>query len=127
MSDLTPIGEPRVIGDAVIQYVGRSSHSHEGGHRITVAGFTVLALPDGHSTARRRSHAASEALHAITHGTPDPLSAVVGALVLAGARNIEIDGEPLLETKTRTITSLRLDVNAIGDAIEVSVAHLGDD
>jgi hypothetical protein len=120
------IGDPRHIGDITIQYVGSSAHSHEGGHRITVVGRELLALPDGQSTARKRSHALSEALHAASEGIPDLLALSVGALVLAGARNIEVDGVSLFANGPRRVASLRLDVNEIGDAIEVSVAHLGN-
>lgn len=126
MSEVTPIGDPRQIGDAEVQYVGSSNHSHEGGHRIALNGREVLVLPDGRTTARSRSHALTEALQAISRQEPDPVQTVVGALVLAGARSIEIDGQPLLVDTSRTVASLRLDVNALGDAVEVSVAHLGD-
>lgn len=126
MSDLKPVGDPRVIAGIEVQYVSSSTHSHEGGHRLTVNGRTVLALPDGHTTARQRSHAISEALQETDGHEPAGFYAVVGALVVSGARNIEIDGRPLLTDNARTVASLRLDVTQIGDAIDIAVAHLGD-
>ena len=107
---LVPVGDPRVVGDAEIQYVGDKSHSHEGGHRIAVAGRSVLVLPDGRTTARNRSHVITRVLHAFAGSGLDPTEALIGALVVEGATSIEVDGQRILADGSSPIVSLRLDV-----------------
>ena len=119
---LTPFGDPRVIGDAEIQYVTDKSHSHEGGHRIAVAGRNLLVLPDGRTTARNRSHVITRVLHGFTGSALDPTEALIGALILEGATNIEVDGEKILPSDGETIVSLRFEIL---DNNEIRVTSLG--
>lgn len=122
-----PIGDPRRIGDLIeIQYVGDKSHTHEGGHRIAIAGHEVLVLPDGHTTARNRSHVITRVLHEVEKAETVltlAVDALVGALVREGATHITIDGEPLPSSdRGNTIAALRLDVLEDGS---ITVASLG--
>jgi hypothetical protein len=118
---MVPIGDPRLYGPVEVQYVGDRSHGHEGGHRIAVAGREILALPDGRTTARDRSHAITRVLHADQPDALDRLEAVLGSLVLAGATNILVDGQPLIGDDTPAV-SLRLDIFGNGT---LNVTSLG--
>jgi len=126
MKEMTPIGEPRKVGSADVQYVGSSHHAHEGGHEVDVNGQTLLVLPDGRTTARRRSHVITQALDAECEDPQHLLYRVVGALLVAGATNLHVDGEPLIPDTTTPIVSLRLDLTRTGDEIDVHLSHLGD-
>lgn len=110
-----PLKDPQEIGPAVVQYLRSTDHGHEGAHDVALAGLTVRVLPDPRTTARKRSHTIREALHTIDAVTRvpldmayvsdqdsdaldgfDPVAYLIGSLVLDGATNIEVDGEPVL-------------------------------
>lgn len=120
-TDLQPKGDPTAVGAAEVQYLTDSSHSHEGGHRITVDSREVLVLPDGRTTGRNRRAVITRVLA----GEPNPVETLVGGLVLAGATNITIDGNPILTADPTVIASLRLDVHRVGETIDVTVTTLG--
>ena len=66
-----------------------------GAHAVYLStGETLVLFPDSTTTIRKRVGAVSVALGE----TSGMLGAVVGELVLAGARNILLDGEPLLDS-----------------------------
>lgn len=104
-----PNGEPQTIGAGTRQYL-ESGHSHEGGHEVLLDGFTLRALPDGRTTPRNRSQAIAGALQTIEElrgavckyeGLEEPVefdavAYLVGSLILAGATNLHLDGEPVL-------------------------------
>ena len=118
-------GRATRIGDAILTYQPDRSHRHEGAHRIVVAGRTILVRPDGRTTGRKRSDAIRHALDAASK--PETASritveAVVGALILAGASNIEVDDAPLLDSAPTAIAVLRLEVTSDGT---ISVASIG--
>lgn len=120
-----PQGDPRTAGPGEIQYLGDSSHQHEGGHRIAIAGREVLVLPDGRSTARNRSHVITRVLHEAAAGGTDSetvISTLVGALVLSGATNITVDGAPVLPSTEEVIAALRLEIidGEAGPTVRVS-------
>jgi hypothetical protein len=115
----------RQIGDAKVEYIPDRSHRHEGSHSITLAGRKILVRPDGRTSGRRRLAAVKRALDA----TSDPstmsvvaVEAVVGALILAGASTIEIDGVPLFRPEPEPVAVLRLEVTDDG---RISVASIG--
>lgn len=105
-----PLKDPQEIGPAVVQYLRSTDHGHEGAHDVALAGLTVRVLPDPRTTARKRSHTIREALGTISdlqgavfklEGLEepvefDPVAYLIGSLVLDGATNIEVDGEPVL-------------------------------
>lgn len=127
--NLKPSGKPTFAGEGEIQYLTDSSHSHEGGHSVAVAGFSLLALPDGHTTARKRSHAIRAALTAAGESALSPIMtvwAVIGALTHAGASNLILDGKPVGGRDVDVVlASLRLDVVDYTDGIRVQVSHIG--
>ena len=119
---LVPIGDPRTVGEGVVQYVGDKSHSHEGGHRIAVAGRDILVQGDGRTTARNRSHVITRVLSGLANGDALPVEAVVGALVLEGATSITVDGTPILEGTAETIAVLKLQIDTDGT---ITVGSIG--
>lgn len=106
-----------------------STHSHEGAHRIAIAGREVLVAPDGRTTARNRSAVITRTLDTMsqlaTVGNVPSLWMFVGALVLEGVTSIEVDGEPLIPDGGDRIASIRLDVHQGDAGIEVSLVDLG--
>ncbi|HLF43226.1 MAG TPA: hypothetical protein VJA46_06840 [Acidimicrobiia bacterium] len=122
---MKPLKEARVIGDVSIQYLADSSHSHEGGHRITVTGRNLLVLPDGRTTARNRSHVITAVLSAAQGHGADPIQTLVGALVLEGATNLELDGVPVFASERRLVASMRLDIVESESGVDVEVGIIG--
>lgn len=115
-----PQRDPKVIGDASIQYLrSDQTHGHEGAHDVTLGGLTVRVLPDGHTTARKRYDTILEAVttaQAVTRWKVDlhfdPVAYLVGYLMTAGLTSIEIEGEPVFarpEAKGQWLLELRDD------------------
>lgn len=125
MSDWRPHRDPKLVGPFEVQYMTSSTHSHEGAHRIAIAGREVLVAPDGRTTARNRSAVITRVLDTILEGESPSLWAVVGGLVLQGVTEIEIDGEPLIPDGGDRIASIRLDVHQGDAGIEISLVDLG--
>lgn len=129
MSDWRPHRVPKLVGPFQVQYMTSSTHSHEGAHRIAIAGREVLVAPDGRTTARNRSAVITRTLDKIQEADPAlvsvTLAAFVGALVLEGITSIEVDGEPLIPDGGDRIASIRLDVNQGDAGIEISLVDLG--
>ena len=81
---------PSLNGLAQTQYL--RGPGGVGAHAVYLAtGETLVLLPDSTTTIRQRLGVASVALG----GVGSLLATVIGELVLAGARNILLDGEPL--------------------------------
>lgn len=129
MSDWRPHRAPKLVGPFAVQYMTSSTHSHEGAHRIAIAGREVLVAPDGRTTARNRSAVITRTLDTMsqlaTVGNVPSLWMFVGALVLEGVTSIEVDGEPLIPDGGDRIASIRLDVHQGDAGIEVSLVDLG--
>jgi len=97
-------GEPRELaGGAEVQYL-RSQHHHEGSHEIRFSDTETLWVgPDGVTTARGRIGTAAEA-YGDAHGALlDPVAYVVGRLVLVGATNLKLNGEPVIRRRDGTV------------------------
>lgn len=127
---MKPLGEPRRIAGAEIQYLeGLSDHGHEGGHRVAIAGRELLVLPDGHTTARKRSQAISTALQKAEEevvSLETALIMVIGSLVKAGAYAMTLDGEPIgVPTMEDVVASFRVDVVSGEDGAQVRVVSMG--
>lgn len=129
MSDWRPHRVPKLVGPFEVQYMTSSTHSHEGAHRIAIAGREVLVAPDGRTTARKRSAVITRLLETMALGAPvgsvTPLRTFVGGLVLEGITSIEVDGEPLIPDGGDRIASIRLDVHQGDAGIEISLVDLG--
>ena len=77
----------------------RSQHNHEGAHDVWLYGHKLRVLPTPATTARKRYRVIVDAIGAIDGQTGvDPVAYVVGALVVAGAFNLLLDGQPLIPT-----------------------------
>lgn len=103
MSDVwRPAVKPRTVAGAVVQ-TERAHLVNEVAHRVETGDVTLRVLPDGDTTARKRSCIISEALAAVDEanrrleklagdGYPaerlDPAAYLVGRLILAGAWRI---------------------------------------
>ena len=112
-----PEGDPRElhgpVGEAEIQYL--RGPGGVGAHAVYLStGETIVLLPDSSSTIRKRTGAVSVALG----GNSSVLATVIGELVLAGARNMLIDGEPLFIDGGRWVDEL-------ADAGEVTMRYVG--
>jgi len=89
----------REIGPgATVTYL-RPQHGHEGGHDFTIGDDVLRVLPSSrhHTTARKRlrvleqAYGAAQAVDGI-----DTVAYVVGSLLLAGATNILVNGDPIV-------------------------------
>lgn len=102
----------------------RAAHSHEAAHDVAVHGQVLRVLPDGRTTARKRSDIISEVLtgHADNGSAREILDSLVGALVIAGATALELDGTALLPTSDRR-GQWRVVLNDDGT---VAATYLGD-
>ena len=101
-------------GLAQIQYL--RGPGGVGAHAVYLAtGETLVLLPDSTTTIRQRLGVASVALGGIS----SLLANVIGELVLAGARNILLDGEPLFGGGGRWMVEL-------ADAGEVKMRYLAE-
>jgi hypothetical protein len=92
-----PLHEKSVAETPFTLLTLRAPHSHEVAHELVLGGRTLRVLPDGRTTARKRSYNISDALTA--HGQlpeTDLLALLVGWLVIDGATNLELDGLPLM-------------------------------
>lgn len=100
-----------------IEYLAPADHGHQGSHRIAVAGHTVLVKGDGRTSTRKRYQAAFRAYQEAVDRDAVPeigLQLVIGALVLAGATNIDVDGTPLFDTGRTHVTTLVIDITSDG-------------
>ena len=120
-----PLGEERAIGDGLIRYLRDATHGHEGGHRIVVADRTLSVLPDGRTLARNRSHVITRVLHTAPASDPLLVEALIGALILEGATNLELDGSPVFASERRLVASMRLDVVESETGVDVEVGIIG--
>lgn len=133
MTVWNPVLEPRAIPGGHAQTI-RTAVTNETGHDVTLTGRTIRVLPDGVTTSRRRSYIISEAPtaahvanRAIDRYDPqeaaiDPVTYLIGALVVAGATNIELDGQPILHRTPATVT-WRVDCHSDGD---IRISRIGD-
>ncbi len=123
------MGDVREVGPATIVYVRDPGHRHEGHHRITVAGKQVVVKGDGATKSRSRLGAAKRALSAASErggSDNDALEQLIGALVLCGATNVTVDGQPILpDAPDRIVASLTLDVIQRNGQVDVVVGSLG--
>ncbi len=95
--------ETRQVADDITVTYLRSRHGHEGAHDVTLYGHELRILPTPNTTARKRYRALVDAIGAISKlnaldlvdGGIDPVAYVVGALVVAGAYRLLLDGQPL--------------------------------
>lgn len=113
------------MSDSPITYIPPSGHGHEGSHRITVAGREILVQGEGRTTTKKRFHVAQKAYQAAREaGALDQIGAeaVVGALVLAGATNITVDGEPIHEPERGRLATIVVDVASAGDAGPIAIS-----
>ena len=86
----------QVTDDIAVTYL-RSRHGHEGGHDVTLYGHELRILPTPATTARKRYRALTVAIGAIDgQNGIDPVAYVIGALVVAGAYRLLLDGQPLI-------------------------------
>lgn len=109
-----PHRPPTVIGDASIQYLrGDQTHRHDGAHDVAVDGHTLRVLPQPHTTARRRydsilraTTTCEEVAAALAFGYADfgfrPHAYLIGYLLTAGIRHLELDGRPLFDRPEAT-------------------------
>ncbi len=91
-------GETRQVADTATGTYFRSRHGHEGAHDVTLYGHELRILPTPNTTARKRYRALVNAIGVIDErqGGIDPVAYVVGALVVAGAYRLLLDGQPLI-------------------------------
>ncbi len=89
--------DTRYIADGVVVTYLRSRHGHEGAHDVTLYGHELRILPTPNTTARKRYRGLVDAIGAIDgQNGIDPVAYVVGALVVAGAYRLLLDGQPLI-------------------------------
>ena len=92
--------DTRQLSDDVTVTYLRSRHSHEGAHDVTLYGHELRILPTPGTTARKRYRVLVDAIGAsyVFKGVIaiDPVAYVVGALVVAGAHRLLLDGQPLI-------------------------------
>lgn len=82
--------------DVTVTYL-RSRHGHEGAHDVTLYGHELRILPSPPLTARKRYRVLVDAIGAIDgQNGINPVAYVVGALVVAGAHRLLLDGQPLI-------------------------------
>lgn len=122
-----PHRDPRTVHGFEVQYMASKDHKHEGAHRLAVAGRNVLALPDGHSTARNRNAVITGVLERISEGQSMTLEKLVGGLMLGGVVNLTVDDQAILPAGGEAnVVSLRLDVvQTAPDSLDIRLAHLG--
>lgn len=86
----------QLTDDVTVTYL-RSRHGHEGAHDVTLYGHELRVLPSPPLTARKRYRVLVDAIGAIDgQDGIDPVAYVVGALVVAGAHRLLLDGQPLI-------------------------------
>ncbi len=101
----------------------RSAHSHESAHEVTLAGRTLRVLPDGHTSAKKRSYTITEVATATVMLSEEQiLCQLVGALVMSGATALELDGQALMPASDRR-GQWRVVLNDDGT---VAAAYLGE-
>ncbi len=92
--------ETRQVTDNITVTYLRSQHGHEGAHDVTLYGHELRILPTPNTTARKRYRALVDAIGVINAiagvVVHDPVAYVVGALVVAGAYRLLLDGQPLI-------------------------------
>lgn len=96
-----PAIKPRQQHGATVQTI-RAGISNETGHDVVIAARTLRVLPDGVTTSRKRSCIISDALaqaEALLYPGPErddtAIALLTGYLLLNGATNLWLDGEPL--------------------------------
>ena len=117
LSQWKPEGEARELpgrdGGVTTQYL--RGPGGVGAHAVYVAtGETLILLPDSTTTIRKRVGAVSVALG----GESSLVATIIGELVLAGARNVLLDGEPLFDSGGRWVVEL-------ADEGQVSMRYVG--
>ncbi len=123
-------GEPRLLqgsaGDALLQYM--RGPGGVGAHQVQLStGEMLTMLPESTTTARKRTGCVSVAVE----GKGSLLAAIIGELVLAGATNLLLDGEPLIrrESTGRWIVELvkdgEVEMRYVADVNEGATADEG--
>lgn len=106
--------------DSPITYINPAGHGHEGSHQIAVAGRTILVKGDGRTSTRKRYQAALRGYQTVSDaGLLDQIGAeaVIGSLILAGATNITVDGDPIFEPDKGRVATLIIDISTDGVAV----------
>jgi hypothetical protein len=119
--DYKSVRPSRRVGDATVDTI-RARPRDEVGHDVSCGGRTLRVLPDGATTAKKRSWLISEAgdtadvanralkdVGVAVRG--DVLGLIAGHLALAGATNLWLDGVRLHPTdETRPLARVEIDV-----------------
>lgn len=108
----------KTIGDARVEYL-RARHHHEGAYDVHIGDETLRVLPGSDATTRTRLGLVQSALGDILDDRHDPMLYLIGVMVAHGERNLELDGQPLLDG---TAAEFRIQITAAGN---VRVVHDG--
>lgn len=134
-----PAVKPRAVHGATVQTV-RAGITNETGHDVAVGDRTLRVLPDGRTTSRKRSCIITDALAAIEVAETtrkrlkngdsiervDPVAYVAGSLLVAGATNLWLDGQPLTPSPAVPAADLRITPTGDGLGIEVRLLNGGE-
>ncbi len=96
MAEWKPEGPLKHYDGVTIQYLRAGGHGHTGAHALTLSnGDTLVVYPTSTTTTRGRSRVILDAIGAVYGSSLNATAYLVGALVLYGANDLELNGDAL--------------------------------